>query len=167
MSLNNIELDAGTLYGLYKNSIIESIQKSPKKGLSAKISLSFLGNNSKRIAIVVSSDQAMHLPDEELNFLLGILSACKLSMDDVAIINLKKNNGTTYQLITSELKAGTVLLFGVTATQIEMPIEFPHYQLQKFNNQLYLSAPLLHKLQNDKAEKIMLWNCLKQVFSII
>jgi hypothetical protein len=47
-----------------------------------------------------------------------------------------------------------------------LPLQFPAYQIQKFNNQVYLAAPALHLLAQDKAEKTKLWNCLKQVFSI-
>ncbi len=50
--------------------------------------------------------------------------------------------------------------------EIKLPLSFPDYQIQKYNNQLYLTTPPLSKLQNDKAEKTKLWNCLKQIFSI-
>lgn len=115
---------------------------------------------------MVNNSEAMYLPDEELNFLLGILNACKLNMDDVGIINLHKNENTSYHLIASELKADKIFLFGATASDIELPLSFPDYQVQKYNNQVYLSAPPLKALQHDKAEKTKLWNCLKQIFSV-
>ncbi|MGG9971426.1 hypothetical protein ACQ33O_06500 [Ferruginibacter sp. SUN002] len=165
MSLNDIKLEPVLVQELYKRSLVD-INIEKKKTVSSKATFSFLGNNKKGIAIVISSKEAIHLPDEALNFLLGILSACKLSMEDVAILNVEKNKEVTYQSIASELKANTVLLFGVTAASLELPIQFPDYQIQRYNNQVYLSAPTLSALEKDKVEKVKLWNCLKQVFGI-
>lgn len=165
MSLNDITLNPVLLQDLYKNSLVEIVSKKTK---AAKVegTFSFLGNNKKGIVIVVSSNDAIHLADDELNFLLAILSPCKLSMEDVAILNIQKNNQAVYQTIESDLKAKTILLFGVTTDQIQLPIQFPDYQIQKYNSQVYLSAPKLGNIEKDKAEKVKLWNCLKQVFSI-
>ena len=114
----------------------------------------------------MADDETLYLPDEQLNFLLGILSACGLTMEDVAIVNTKKNRNLTYKAIELELKGASILLFGVSAAQINLPIEFPHYQVQSFNNQTYLAAPVLQEIQNSKEEKTKLWNCLKQFFAI-
>ena len=95
---------------------------------------------------------------------MGILGACNLSMEDVALVNMNKNTGLTYISISEQLKAETILLFGVQPSALELPLQFPEYQVQKYNNQVYLSAPILTKLQGDKAEKLKLWNCLKQIF---
>lgn len=166
MSLNDITLHPFTIKDLYKNTLVEDTPKPGTVKHSTDV-LTVLGNNKKRITLIVQSKDAIHLPDEALNFLLGILSACKLTMEDVAILNIEKNSHVTYQLIASELKAETILLFGVDVSQIGLPIQFPHYQVQHYNNQVYLCAPVLPVLQNDKAEKISLWNSLKKVFSIL
>jgi hypothetical protein len=87
-------------------------------------------------------------------------------MAEVALVNRDKYPELNYITIESELNAAIILLFGVSPKQLDLPLEFPQYQIQKFNNQIYLSAPDLAILQGDKAEKTKLWNCLKQVFSI-
>ena len=69
-------------------------------------------------------------------------------------------------MISKELSAEKVFVFGVTPGDINLPLSFPHYQVQQFKNQQYLSAPPLIELQHDKAEKTKLWNCLKKIFSI-
>jgi hypothetical protein len=45
--------------------------------------ISFLGNNSKQILIALQYNDISYLPDYDLKFLSGILSACKLSLNDV------------------------------------------------------------------------------------
>jgi hypothetical protein len=166
MSLDNIQLPAIVLHDLFKDSLVDLNTHQPDNSDSTATSLSFLGNNQKKIAIIVADEQAIYLPDEELNFLMGILSACKLTMADVALLNIKKNDAFTYAELEQNLKAETILLLGVLPAQLELPLQFPVYQVQKFNNQVYLAAPALHLLAQDKAEKTKLWNCLKQVFSI-
>jgi hypothetical protein len=166
MSLDNIQLPAIVLHDLFKDSLVDLNTHQPDNSDSTATSLSFLGNNQKKVAIIVADEQAIYLPDEELNFLMGILSACKLTMADVALLNIKKNDAFTYAELEQNLKAETILLLGVLPAQLELPLQFPVYQVQKFNNQVYLAAPALHLLAQDKAEKTKLWNCLKQVFSI-
>jgi hypothetical protein len=128
--------------------------------------LGILGKNLKGIVLLVSNNDLAFVPDEELNFLLGILSACKLNMDDVGILNISKHPSADYKNIAAELNAKKVFLFGVDPGAIKLPLSFPYYQVQRYNDQTYLCSPALSSIQNDKAEKTKLWNCLKQIFSI-
>ena len=166
MSLDNIELTPFLIQELFKNSLVEFYDRAPTQKTKQVLPFNILGNNKSRVIIIIENDETVYLPDTQLNFLLGILSACKLTMDDVAILNIKKNKAVTYKAIELELKAEKIILFGVSAVQIELPIEFPNYQIQQYNNQSYVSAAPLSHLQDDKAEKTKLWTCLKQLFSI-
>lgn len=163
MSLDNIQLTPFVLGNLFNKSLYDL--KRPGGNTTAG-SISFLGDNKKRIAILVHSPGSIYLPDEELNFLLGILSACKLSMIDIALINISKNPDLSYIHIATQLKAEKVLLFGVDPESLKLPLQFPHYQLQHYNDQVYLSSEALADLQADKQEKLKLWNSLKMVFSL-
>ena len=153
MSLDNIQLPPMVIGQLFKNSLVD-VEKP----------LQNLGKFTKRILILVEHQNVVHLPDEDLQFLLGILSACKLSMEDVCIVNLCGNEQVNYSFISQKLLPATVLLFGVSPAQIDMPLSFPYYQLQRYSNVLYLSSPTLAALQNDKSAKQLLWNSLKQIF---
>ena len=165
MSLDNIELTPFLIQELYKNYLVEfEDNKQADKKLSVA-SFITLGDNNKRVIIVVENEEVLYLPDDELNFLLGILSACKLTMQDVAIINISKNKAVTYKAMQLELKAEKIILFGVSPAQIELPLEFPLYQIQQYNKQTYITAAILSTIKNDKAEKTKLWNCLKQIFA--
>jgi hypothetical protein len=168
MSLDNIQLSAGAIQDLYKRSLVLSANTPEKKveTPSSAVSFNVLGNNQQKILILVDNNETLYLPDEQLNFLMGILTACKLTMQDVAILNTKKNSNLSYLNLATVLKSSKVILFGVETSIIELPLQFPTYQIQAYNNQTYLSAPSLTVLQNDKAEKTKLWLCLKQVFSL-
>jgi DNA polymerase III psi subunit len=164
MSLDNIQLTPFLTQELFKKSLIQPELPVLSKPAVLSAAFTILGNNHKKI-IVVAVNGAIFLPDEQLNFLLGVLSACGLTMDDVAILNVKQNKNTEYKKIEAELQAEKIILFGVTPAQINLPVEFPAYQIQSFNGQTYLTAGVLPDIQKDKNEKIKLWNCLKQIFT--
>jgi len=166
MSLDNIQLPAIVLHDLFKNSLVDLNTSIVKSAVTKTTGISFLGNNQKQITIIADDEKTLYLPEEELNFLMGILSACKLSMADVALVNISKTGLLTYSEIETQLHAETILLFAVEPLLLQLPLQFPHYQIQKFNNRVYLSAPALHIIAADKAEKTKLWNCLKEVFAV-
>lgn len=161
MSLNNIQLKTNLLAGLYKNSLVETSTTTMPEIRSLK----YLGNNQKNILVVVSHSTVPFLPDEEFNFLASILAACKLSTADIAIVNNDHADPADLQnFIHTEVNK--VLLFGAEPLAIGLPINFPAFQLQPFNNRTYLHAPALSQIENDKALKLKLWNALKVLFGI-
>jgi hypothetical protein len=161
MSLNNIQLKPSLLADLYKKSLIETSTMSVPEVKQLKC----LGNNQKNILVLVSHQTVPFLPDEELSFLTNVLAACKLSIADIGIINSYETEQAGLQnIINSE--ARNVLLFGVEPPAIGLPINFPPFQLQRFNNRTYLHAPALSEIENEKELKIRLWNALKLMFGI-
>ena len=166
MSLDNIQFPSAMLQSLYSKSLYDLRSDKPVTDNIQSGSIAFLGSNQKKIALVVNAETSIYLPDDELNFLLGILTACKLSMADIALINVSKNPDLNYTTITEMLKSEKIFLFGLDVESLELPLQFPHYQIQKYSNQLYLSSVSLSDLQKDKEEKMKLWNCLKNIFSL-
>jgi hypothetical protein len=166
MSLDNIQFSPIVLQDLYKKTLFDlktggQPMVSPEAG-----AISHLGNNQRKIVIIVMSSEAIYLPDEDLKFLLGILSACKLNMEDIALVNASKQSSLLYNKLTEQFSAEKIFLFGVDLQILNLPLQFPYYQVQHFNNQVYVSSASLTDLQNDKVDKMKLWNCLKKVFSL-
>jgi len=163
MSLNNIQLNPVLLADLYPHSLVETsiTTNTPTK------SIKFLGNNKKNILLIVSKDNVAYLEDEELSFLSNILGACKLSLADIAIVNEKRlPEETTYIDLIKELNSRSVLLFDVPSQSIDLPFNFPQFQIQVFDQRSYLSAPSLKEIESDKSLKAALWGCLKNLFSL-
>jgi hypothetical protein len=131
--------------------------------------IGFLGDNQKKITILLKDSSAVHVADESLQFLTAILAACKLNMGDVAIVNTA-NQTINYAQIKTELQPSTIILFDIAAASIALPFEVPQYQVQQYDNcTLLFSAPLqsmLVKTDAAKLEKGKLWNALKKTFNI-
>ncbi|MBK6825949.1 MAG: hypothetical protein IPG86_03290 [Chitinophagaceae bacterium] len=180
MDLNHINLPPAALASLYGetlvsdkdvNSIapaadIKETPPTPNQTEDQKPAVRSLGNNQQQILVLVNVGDAVFLSDESLGFLTGVLSACKLSMADIALVNLHHYPDIPYQTLLTEFKSRIVLLFDKDPASFGLPMKFPHYQLQAFAGNTFLYAPSLQELEKDKVEKSKLWVCLKRLFNL-
>ena len=129
----------------------------------------FLGKNLRRITIIVDAPGSAFLPDDQLGFLTKILEACRMNIGDVAIVN-HHTVPVTIAALRQQLKPASVMLFGVTPTAIRLPINFPDFKLQPYDDCTYLLAPPLQQLVGDSPDskllKSKLWVCLKTLFEV-
>ena len=156
MSLNNVTLTPALAAQLYPNTLVESIA-SP---VPDEKPVGRLGKNAKGICIYTQDDNAPAIADADLQFLLSVLTACKLGLDDVVIINLAAAHGS------ASAEGQIIILFDVQPAQLGLPIHFPHYQVQAFNGKQYLSAPALTIISQNQTAKKELWTSLKKLFSL-
>ncbi len=165
MSLNNIKLPGFIIQDLFQKNLVDISSVNTVKTAVSKPAISFSGSNNQQIIILVENPDEEFISAEQQIFLNGILNACKLTMSDVALINL---TATTlhYQTIIKEFSPKIFLLFGVSPAAIQLPFVIPEFQKQMHNNIFYLSAPSLTELQNNKELKRKLWDLLKQLFSL-
>ncbi len=180
MDLNHIELPAFLVADLYTSSLIGEINtqnekivpsnamqgENPYSGSTPDSNWKTLGGNGKKILIIINDSTAIHLPDNELTFLIGILGACKLSLADVSIVNLNNHPEASYKELTSFFASRVVVLFDKEPASFGLPMSFPHYQIQAFAGISFLYSPSLKNLENDKVEKSKLWVCLKRLFNL-
>lgn len=131
--------------------------------------IKFLGNNSRKIVLLVKYPGEAFLPDEQLQFLTKILGACKLNLGDVAIIN-QAHFSIDFEVIQKELSPQQLLLFGIDPSAIRLPIQFPDFKPQSFNGCIFLKSPAAEHLNQENEEarnrKMQLWNALKQLFQL-
>lgn len=181
MDLNKIDLPANVIADLYPDSLVitnvvpdakpvaisaETAKSTPLSAQNLTTSWKSLGNNAKYILIVVKNEDLIFLPDNELSFLTGILGACKLSLEDVALVNMNNHPEAAGKDLVHFFKSRSVLLFDLEPAAFGLPVNFPQYQLQPFAGTTYLYAPSLGKLENDRVEKSKLWVCLKRLFNL-
>ena len=70
MSLDNIQLPPFIIQELFKNSLVQLNTEQENKPLSPVSAFNTLGNNRSHILIIVDNNDALYLPDEQLNFLM-------------------------------------------------------------------------------------------------
>lgn len=170
------KLPSFVIAGLFKNSLIsldkdtQFKEKSPHTETKNKEQneIMFLGKNVKNILLIVKENEAEIINQPRKNTLLKMLAACKLTLDDIVIINLN-DSGKSFEKIREEFSPKKILLFDVTTQAIGLPFTIPHYQVQQYDGCMYISAPGLTLEENDndkniKAEKLKLWASLKKMF---
>ena len=163
--MNNFNCPASCSRDLSQGTLVElnEIQQFPDKKPELKETV--LGNNQKQTTLIlVNYPDKQLISDPDLTFLLTILNACKLTLNDVVILNLASHDEIGYQKLMQEFKSKVVLLFGVKQASINMPVLFPDFQVQSFMEIRFLSSPPLLNLQQDDSIKRKLWACLKQLF---
>ena len=104
MDLNSISLSAPVLAELYGNTLVEQGAYSPntEASIPAKeeeksTGWKSLGNNKKNILILVKYPDLEFLPEQQLNFLNGMLTACKIELNDTALINIGDHLNASYK----------------------------------------------------------------------
>ena len=174
MSFENTVLPDILIGDLYRNVFVIPSGAGNKKDVEIvsqipSPTVKVLGNNLKKIVIVVDHPSEVFLPEKHFEFLSKILSACKLNIGDVAIVN-EGYNFVNITTLKKELKPQYIILFGVEPTDLKLPLNFPHFKIQKYDEVEYLTVPALDALNSDTEEgkllKTKLWVCLKTMFEV-
>jgi hypothetical protein len=171
MSLNKMQLPVSVIAGLFKHALVLSDKKNLEtEDLTGTTpAFNFLGNNLKKITLIVNSPRPFFLEDQYLVFFTKMLDACRLGLKDVAIINHNINPVTITEL-NEALSPKIVLLFGLEPTAIKLPFNSPSFKIQEYDNCSYLYVPGLEALSQDTDEgkvlKSKLWVCLRKLFEV-
>lgn len=166
MSIDNIQLTGFICQNLFTNCLIsESPENNSNQELN-KVKINSLGGNQNHVVFVINNKEHKYLNDNEMKFLSDLLSACKLSMEDISLVNFYQNKNIGYENITEQFQSKTILIFGVSTSELGLPFTIPFFQVQKFQEQTYLTAPSLDNFLENIPLKKQLWNSLKIVFQL-
>jgi hypothetical protein len=164
MSLDNIRLSKEICENLFAKDLIElnnsSIDKEVQK---VTTTISSLGENQQQILFIVNEPEQRFLPDDEMDLLSNLITACKLSMADIVLVNFYHNR-FQYHDFANQFHPVKILLFGVSTEELNLPFTIPFFQIQPFQEQLYLTAPSLKNFLNNKDLKKELWASLQKLF---
>lgn len=166
MEIDNLKLPGFVIQDLFRNSLVDFADDVKPATINTSKEISYFGGNRQHIVLLVNNPDAAFVNDQQLTFLSGILNACKLTLEDVGIVNIASADGITYKKISEALSPVIVLMFGVSQDAIQLPFVMPEFQRQTYNNSVYVTAPSLTELENDKDLKRKLWILLQQIFSL-
>lgn len=118
--------------------------------------ISYKGGNEQGILILVEDSTDEFLNESDLAYLLKILGAVKLSLADIALVNVHKSKNY------AELDYEQVLVFTTNHSfQIPNPTKYSPTQLEGL--QILLADPL-NQIAASVELRTNLWNALKQLF---
>lgn len=163
MSLNDIQLSDITCQMLFEKNLVAKVEMAEQQPVSEKVTISSLGENKKNIVFLVNNVDHKHLPDNEMEMLSNLVIACELSMSDIALVNYHYNP-YPYSQFNDYFEPKIILLFGISTAAIDLPFTIPFFQIQKFQQQLFLAAPPLADFLDNKNLKKDLWISLQKLF---
>ncbi|MFY8128914.1 MAG: hypothetical protein ACOVMM_11090 [Chitinophagaceae bacterium] len=170
-NFSHIQLPNFVIADWFKHHLIdEKVEKTTSKPNNNEQTISFFGNNKKNIVILVHETDGVFISDSSLSLLEKLLIACKLTLDDVAIINLSKNN-VNYKDLKQQLQPQTLIFMGIEPSNIKLPFIFPFHKIQAYDNCKMLITTSIESMQQTQNPKVLqekkeLWMLLKQLFGL-
>ena len=169
MSLEHIQIDPYFLARIFNQPIIPGEKPAVVKPVAAPAAplqkIKYLGENQKNIALLIQNENEVFLNEELFNLLTNILNACKLGMQDVALINLHAYPGATFDALQQAVPMKQVVFFGIDPETIGLQGIAP-YQVNQAGSSSVLYSSELSVIAQDKVMKGRLWNGLKQLLGI-
>ena len=161
--LEPIKLPISIISDIFRNCLVDlNFPDSSSDNPATAITETLAGAPVETVVVSLSEGKA--LPHQQLDFLNNILKACKLEKANYSIIANRQDELPDYKATFSQFKQKQLILFGISPAAIGLPINFPHFQVQSFQEVRYLAAPKLDTIEADKELKMQLWQCLKQLF---
>lgn len=181
------KLPNSVLVNLYKESLVLGIgtlnvdKKAPTSppleeknaAIVAEETLSvpikFLGEHQKKILVLVQDPDAVHLNERAFDLLTSILNACKLTIADIALINVANKNFSLHQILT-QVPSEFVFVFDINPTQLKIKLPTKLYTPILLGETQLLFSNNLSQMQGidqaSKIEKTKLWTALKLIFKL-
>ncbi len=168
MSLDNIQLPGFVIQDLFKKTLVDlnSNEKPFDYSQDEKGGLNFFGGNKQKVLLLVNHLGVAFASDQQLTFLSGILKACKLTFEDIGLVNIDNYPSISFKHLSETLTPKIIFMFGIIPEEIQLPFVMPEFQRQSFNNQIYLTIPSLDSLEDNKDLKRKLWLVIQQIFSL-
>lgn len=165
MSFDQLQLDPYLLARIYNQPIIPGKSTPVVKEQKPLPKIKYLGENQKNIALFIQNENEAYLNEELFNLLTNILNACKLSMQDVSLLNISHHPSLAFPDWKAAMKITRGVVFGIAPEQLGFS-DIPLYQLVTVNDTTLLFSDELSLIGSDKLLKARLWAGLKQLLNI-
>jgi len=131
--------------------------------------IKFLGDHHKKILVVVNDPESVYLNESDFILLTSILNACRLTIADIALINLGNQKASLHEMLT-KLPSLLVISFDIDAKALKIKLPSTLYKVTPLGETNLLFSAALSTMQGSsvdaKKEKGKLWTVLKQIFQL-
>ena len=129
----------------------------------------FTGEYKKNITIIIHQNSAEVISDEWKVFLNSVITACKLTLNDVVIVNNFKK-AITYNQIKVKFNSQFLLVFDIAPGLLGIPSSISNYEIRVDNNCTIVFADSIAQMLPNTTEakqiKMKLWVSLKKLFNV-
>ena len=186
MKVEKTILPPAVLVSLYKDSLVLAERKiKPTKIAENKLPgkeqqtiaeatemaspIKYLGDHHKKILVVVNDPESVYLNETDFILLTSILNACRLTIADIALINVGNQKASLHEMLT-KLPSLLVIAFDIDAKALKIKLPSTLYKTTPLGETNLLFSAALSTMQGSSAdakkEKGKLWTVLKQIFQL-
>lgn len=128
-----------------------------------QMQVAYLGRYAKKIVWMVHDPVNKYTGDAEFNLLTSILNACKMSMEDIALVNVASGD-ISFAQIQQQLLPHTLVALGVDTSFF--PVPAPPFSLLTIEGTTVITGEGLATLLGNREYKAKLWQLLKNHFRL-
>ncbi|WP_256013299.1 hypothetical protein [Desertivirga xinjiangensis] len=151
-------IDLEAVKDVSQTNIRESQAESPAP--PPQPSFDYLGENNKYFLLLVDYPGHQVMAPKELEALQSILTAKKMSLGDVAVMNVATNPAASLQQLKTFFACSKVVLFGLNPERFGLPALSPNKISEHEGIQL-LNTFNFSEMLNDVEKKKIFWNVMK------
>jgi hypothetical protein len=127
---------------------------------SSKPAYEYLGENNKSFLVVINNTEKDFLAKADLEFLLKIIKAKGLVLEDIAILNKAKYKNLSFDNLKEFFAFNKMLTFGINPKEFGV-VGIESNKKCNFKNTTILGTWDLSLLNSDVKKKTTFWNELK------
>ena len=177
MGINHLLLSSELIAALYPESLVAgneppSVKENvrvPNPDADKTAPYPFLGENNRSICFLANYPEEDFLPAEQLGFLKKMLTACKLDLNDVALLNIARFSFDLAELRV-QLHPQIIFLWGIPPVSVGLKSGLPDFNISVFDGISVIPVLSPDVMSGNRPEgtefKQRLWICLKKLFTL-
>ena len=166
---NPLDAQIKTLDAQATTTAVQTETDKDNSSINDSRQIKYLGEHLKQVTIIVKDELAVYLNENDLTLLSSILSACKLTLADIALINVAQQKLSLHEIL-NVLPSKLVMIFDVSSTTLKIKLPTTLYKSIQLGDTYLLFSNSLSLMQGGdqsaKLEKGKLWAILKQLFQL-
>ena len=131
--------------------------------------LKHLGDHNKKILVIVNDPNSVYLNEADFILLTSILNACKLTIADIALVNIGNQETSLHQILET-LPSSIIMCFDVASADLKIKLPNTLYKVTELGESNLFFSKALSSMQGTSAEakqeKGTLWILLKKLFAL-
>ncbi len=166
---NPLDAQIKTLDAQATTTAVQTETDKDNSSINDSRQIKYLGEHLKQVTIIVKDELAVYLNENDLTLLSSILSACKLTLADIALINVAQQKLSLHEIL-NVLPSKLVMIFDVSSTTLKIKLPTTLYKSIQLGATYLLFSNSLSLMQGGdqsaKLEKGKLWAILKSLFQL-
>ncbi len=166
---NPLDAQIKTLDAQATTTAVQTETDKDNSSINDSRQIKYLGEHLKQVTIIVKDELAVYLNENDLTLLSSILSACKLTLADIALINVAQQKLSLHEIL-NVLPSKLVMIFDVSSTTLKIKLPTTLYKSIQLGDTYLLFSNSLSLMQGGdqsaKIEKGKLWAILKSLFQL-